>query len=42
LPPPAEDASARLRLVDAPLQAVLQLDTVHTHGYRAWRNYPHS
>jgi len=42
LPPPAEDASERLRLVDAPLQAILQLDTVHTHGYRAWRDYPHS
>jgi hypothetical protein len=32
LPPPAEDASARLRLVEAPLAAVLQLDTLHTHG----------
>ena len=39
LPLPAEDASARLRLVDAPLQAVLQLETLHTHGQRAWRNY---
>jgi superfamily II DNA or RNA helicase len=42
LPLPAEDASARLRLVDAPLQAVLQLETLHTHGQRAWRNYPGS
>ncbi len=42
LPPPAEDASARLRLVDAPLRAILQLDTLHTHGYRAWREHPHS
>jgi superfamily II DNA or RNA helicase len=42
LPPPAEDASARLRLIDAPLRAVLQLDTLDTHGYRNWREYPHS
>ena len=42
LPLPAEDASARLRLVDAPLQAILQLETLHTHGQRAWRNYPPS
>lgn len=40
LPLPAEDASARLRLIDAPLQAVLQLDTLHTHGQRSWRDYP--
>ena len=40
LPLPAEDAGARLRLIDAPLQAVLQLDTLHTHGQRHWRNYP--
>ncbi|MDR1995959.1 DEAD/DEAH box helicase [Azonexus sp.] len=40
LPLPAEDASAQLRLVDAPLQAVLQLETLHTHGQRSWRNYP--
>ncbi len=39
LPLPAEDASARLRLVDTPLQAILQLETLHTHGQRAWRNY---
>ncbi|HXE38547.1 MAG TPA: helicase, partial [Azonexus sp.] len=39
---PAEDASARLRLVDAPLIAVLQLETLHTHGQRAWRGYPQS
>ena len=42
LPLPAEDASARLRLVDVPLEAVLQLETLHTHGQRAWRNYPAS
>ncbi|MDD2743841.1 MAG: DEAD/DEAH box helicase [Rhodocyclaceae bacterium] len=42
LPPPAEDAGARLRQIDAPLQAILQLDTLHTHGYRSWRDYPHS
>ena len=42
LPLPAEHASARLRLVDAPLQAILQLETLHTHGQRAWRGYPHS
>jgi hypothetical protein len=42
LPLPAEDASARLRLVDAPLQPVLQLETLHTHGHRAWRGYPQS
>jgi superfamily II DNA or RNA helicase len=42
LPPPAEDASARLRLIEAPLQAILQLETVHTHGSRAWRGYPQS
>ena len=42
LPSPAEDASERLRLIDAPLQAVLQLDTLHTHGNQAWREYPHS
>lgn len=40
LPLPTEDAGARLRLVDAPLQAILQLDTLHTHGQRHWRNYP--
>jgi len=42
LPLPAEDASTRLRLIDAPLQAILQLETLHTHGQRAWRNYPPS
>ncbi len=42
LPLPAEDAEARLRLIDAPLQPVLQLDTLHLHGQRAWRGYPHS
>ena len=42
LPLPAEDASARLRLIDTGLQPVLQLDTLHTHGHRAWRGYPHS
>ena len=40
LPLPAEDAGARLRKVDAPLQPVLLLDTLHTHGQRGWRNYP--
>ncbi|MDR2837841.1 MAG: DEAD/DEAH box helicase [Azonexus sp.] len=39
LPLPAEDASARLRLVDAPLQAILRLETLNIHGQRAWRNY---
>lgn len=24
------------------MRAVLQLDTLHTHGYRAWREHPHS
>jgi len=42
LPLPAEHASDRLRLVDAPLQAILQLETLHTHGQRAWRGYQHS
>lgn len=42
LPLPAEGASARLRLVDAPLIAILQLETLHTHGQRAWRGYPQS
>jgi superfamily II DNA or RNA helicase len=42
LPLPAEDASARLRLIETPLQAVLQLETLHTHGHRPWRNYPYS
>ena len=39
LPKPTEDATIRLRTVDAPLQPVLQLDTVPTHGNRAWRGY---
>ena len=42
LPPPTEDASARLRLIDVPLQPVLQFETLHTHGCRAWRDYPQS
>ncbi|MDP3540132.1 MAG: DEAD/DEAH box helicase [Azonexus sp.] len=42
LPLPTEDAGARLRLVDTPLQAILLLETLHTHGQRAWRNYPAS
>ena len=42
LPLPAEDASARLRLIDAPLQPVLQLETLSTHGHRSWRAYPSS
>ncbi|MBS1140807.1 MAG: SNF2-related:Helicase, C-terminal:SWIM Zn-finger [Proteobacteria bacterium] len=40
LPLPGDDAGARLRLVDAPLQPILQFETLHTHGHRAWRNYP--
>ncbi len=40
LPLPGSDAGARLRLIDAPLQPILQLETVHTHGHRAWRSYP--
>ena len=40
LPLPGSEASDRLRLVDAPLIPVLQLETLHTHGHRAWRNYP--
>jgi len=39
LPKPLEDAAEHLRVVDAPLQAVLQLDTIQTHGNRAWRSY---
>jgi superfamily II DNA or RNA helicase len=40
LPLPGGDAGARLRLVDAPLIPILQLETLHTHGHRAWRGYP--
>src|SRR5574343_2011274 len=40
LPLPGADAGARLRLVDAPLIPILQLETLHTHGHRAWRGYP--
>ncbi|MFN4324615.1 MAG: SNF2-related protein [Azonexus sp.] len=40
LPLPGNDAGARLRLVDAPLIPILQLETLHTHGHRAWRGYP--
>ncbi|MCE1182390.1 MAG: DEAD/DEAH box helicase [Rhodocyclales bacterium] len=40
LPLPTEDAGARLRQVDTALQPVLVLETLHTHGYRAWRDYP--
>jgi superfamily II DNA or RNA helicase len=39
---PAEDVKARLRLVDAPLQSILQIETLHTHGQRTWRGYPQS
>ncbi len=39
LPKPSEDATIHLRTVDAPLQPVLQLDTLPTHGNRAWRGY---
>ena len=42
LPKPAEDATIHLRIVDAPPQPVLQLDTVQTHGNRAWRSYASS
>ncbi|WP_234084159.1 DEAD/DEAH box helicase [Azonexus sp. R2A61] len=42
LPLPAEDAGARLRLIDGPLQPVLMLETLHTHGQRAWRKYTQS
>jgi superfamily II DNA or RNA helicase len=42
LPKPAEDAAIHLRVVDAPLQPVLQLDTIATHGNRAWRGYASS
>jgi superfamily II DNA or RNA helicase len=42
LPKPAEDATNHLRVVDAPLQPVLQLDTITTHGNRAWRGYASS
>ncbi|HLO63464.1 MAG TPA: SNF2-related protein, partial [Azonexus sp.] len=40
LPLPGNDAGARLRQVDAPLIPILQLETLHTHGHRAWRGYP--
>ena len=40
LPLPGSDAGARLRQVDGPLQPILQLETLHTHGHRAWRSYP--
>ncbi len=36
---PTADVAARLRLIDAPLQPVLQLDTLYTHGYQTWRGY---
>src|SRR5574343_1003901 len=40
LPLPGADAGARLRLINAPLIPILQLETLHTHGHRAWRGYP--
>lgn len=40
LPLPAENAQDRLRQIDTPLQPVLLLDTLFTHGQHAWRNYP--
>ena len=40
LPLPGSDAGARLRLVNSPLLPILQLETLHTHGHRAWRGYP--
>ena len=39
LPPPAEDANERLRLIEAAPQPVLRLQTLHIHGQRAWRGY---
>ncbi|MGB8054234.1 MAG: SWIM zinc finger family protein, partial [Azonexus sp.] len=39
LPQPSEDATVRLRVVDAPLRPILMLDTIPTHGNRAWRGY---
>ena len=39
LPTPAEDASARLRIVDAAPVPVLYLKTLITHGNRNWRDY---
>ncbi len=39
LPKPAEDDALQLRLVDAPLQPVLIVETLPTHGNRPWRNY---
>jgi superfamily II DNA or RNA helicase len=39
LPKPAEDASARLRTIEAIPVPVLRLQTVTTHGNRHWRDY---
>jgi hypothetical protein len=39
LPKPSEDATVHLRVVDVPLRPILMLDTVPTHGNRAWRGY---
>ncbi len=39
LPKPSEDAAVRLRVVDVPLRPILMLDTIPTHGNRAWRGY---
>ena len=39
LPKPSQDATIRLRTVDAALQPILQLDSVAIHGNRAWRGY---
>jgi len=39
LPKPAEDAAVHLRMVDVSLQPVLRVDTIATHGNRAWRGY---
>jgi len=39
LPIPADDASARLRRVEADPVPVLRLQTLGTHGNRSWRDY---
>lgn len=42
MPLPVEKASDRLRKIDQALQPCLYLDTLQTHGNRAWRDYPYS
>ena len=39
LPIPADDASARLRRIEANPVPVLRLQTLGTHGNRSWRDY---